>query len=117
MNREKFEQLLYLKMRPVDVELVMDAYDDAERGHGYEDQVRDNGEKYFEHPKRAAVSLMRDFEIFDPDMIVAILLHDTVEDTNMFGSKDEGINIDRDTRTIAAPLSLRVPAVCKKLKP
>ena len=89
MNREKFEKLLYLKMRPADVELVMEAYQDAKKGHGYKDQVRDNGERYFEHPRRVALVLMLDLEIYDPDMLIAALLHDIVEDTFAFGSRDK----------------------------
>ena len=89
MNREKFEKLLYLKMRPADVELVMGAYQDAKKGHGYKDQVRDNGERYFEHPRRVALVLMLDLEIYDPDMLIAALLHDIVEDTFAFGSRDK----------------------------
>ncbi len=89
MNREKFEQLLYLKMRPVDVELVMDAYGDAKKGHGHKNQVRDNGERYFEHPRRVALILMFDLEIYDLDMIIAAFLHDIVEDTFVFGRRDK----------------------------
>ena len=89
MNRARFEQLLNLKMRPIDVKLVMKAYQDAKYAHGYENQKRDNGERYFEHPRRVALIVMRELEIYDPDMIIAALLHDTVEDTFSFGSKDE----------------------------
>jgi len=89
MNREEFEQLLYLKMRPVDVGFVMNAYQDAKKGHGHKNQVRDNGERYFEHPRRVALILMLDLEIYDPDMIIAALLHDIVEDTFAFGSRDK----------------------------
>lgn len=92
MNRERFEQLLILKMRPADVELVMEAYQTAKYAHGYENQIRDNGERYFEHPRRVALIVMRELEIYDPDMIISALLHDTVEDTFSFGSKDEAYN-------------------------
>lgn len=86
---QAFKDLLYLKMRPDDVELVMEAYGDAKTGHGYEQQVRDNGERYFEHPRRVALILMRELGIYDPDMIISALLHDIVEDTYSFGARDE----------------------------
>ena len=90
---EKFKQLLFLKMRPKDVERVMEAYREAEDAHGRTSQRRDSGEMYFEHPKRVAMILMLEFEIYDPDMVISALLHDTVEDTSVFGNKDEAYEI------------------------
>ncbi|MFY9457792.1 MAG: HD domain-containing protein [Candidatus Spechtbacterales bacterium] len=86
---QRFKDLLYLKMRPDDIELVMESYNDAKTGHGYEQQVRDSGERYFEHPKRVAVNLIHELEIYDADMIIAALLHDLVEDTFTFGAIEE----------------------------
>lgn len=86
---QAFKDMLYLKMRPDDVELVMEAYNDAKHGHGYQQQKRDNGERYFEHPKRVAIILIHNFGIYDPDMLIAGLLHDTVEDTYLFGNVEE----------------------------
>lgn len=88
MTREKFEAMLYLKMRPDDVIDVMEAYRDAKEGHGYENQKRDGGERYFEHPRGVAIILMKEFGIFDPDMVISALLHDVVEDTYRFGTRD-----------------------------
>lgn len=93
ITREKFEQLLFLKMRPEDVKRVMESYREAEDAHGRTNQLRDSGEVYFEHPKRVAMILMLEFEIYDPDMVISALLHDTVEDTPDFGNKDEAYEI------------------------
>lgn len=38
--------------------------------------------RYFEHVRRVAIVLMDDMKIFDRDMIIAALLHDSLEDTH-----------------------------------
>lgn len=49
----------------------------------HEGQVRKDGRTpYIEHPK-AVMAIVRDeFEVDDPDVLAAALLHDTIEDTN-----------------------------------
>lgn len=87
---QEFKDSLYLKMRPDDVELVMMGYTDAKMGHGYKgEQKRDSGERYFEHPRRVDMTLANEFGIYDPDMLIAGLLHDLVEDTFTFGNREE----------------------------
>jgi len=89
VGRREFETLLQLKMRPVDVGWVMRAYKDSKMGHGHKNQLRENGERYFEHPKRVALILFREIGVYDRDMIISALLHDIVEDTYTFGARDE----------------------------
>jgi len=86
IGREEFQKLLELKMTPNNLNLVMDAYNFAKRGHAT--QKRDGGERYFEHPKRVALIFIRELGIYDYEMIIAALLHDVVEDTYLFGSQD-----------------------------
>jgi (p)ppGpp synthase/HD superfamily hydrolase len=37
--------------------------------------------RYFEHPRRVALILLDELKVSDPDLIIAALLHDGVEDT------------------------------------
>ena len=84
IGREAFENLLRFKMRPEDVELVMEAYRMSKYGH--RGQTRESGERYFEHPKTVALMLIKELGIYDRDMIIVALLHDTEEDTYIFGT-------------------------------
>lgn len=62
-----------------DLGLIIDAYHFAESAH--EGQKRNSGEKYFVHPVNVAMILA---ELnMDTDTIVAGLLHDVLEDTNI----------------------------------
>jgi len=58
---QAFKDMPYLKMRPDDVELVMEAYQDAKQGHGYARNLRDSGERYFEHPRRVDMTHANEF--------------------------------------------------------
>lgn len=43
-------------------------------------QVRDDGTPYIAHPLRVALSLAQEFDVDDPELLCAALLHDAVED-------------------------------------
>ena len=43
-------------------------------------QVRDDGTPYIAHPFRVALSLAKEFDVDDPELLCAALLHDAVED-------------------------------------
>ena len=58
---------------------VKKAYDVAEWIH--QGQLRKSGEPYIIHPLHVA-QIILDMEIYDPDMISAALLHDTIEDSD-----------------------------------
>ncbi len=78
MNRKEFFGLLG-GMSAGDITQVQLAYWLAKNAH--RDQKRDNGVRYFEHPREVAVALIaRGFK--DRDIIIKALLHDVVEDTN-----------------------------------
>ncbi|MBI2483815.1 bifunctional (p)ppGpp synthetase/guanosine-3',5'-bis(diphosphate) 3'-pyrophosphohydrolase [Candidatus Uhrbacteria bacterium] len=53
----------------------------TERAHA--GQYRDDGAPYAIHPIRMAVSLIKDFNITSPTLVIAALLHDVVEDTTV----------------------------------
>lgn len=67
-----------------DRETIMFAYDIAK--HAHHGQTRQTGERYFEHPRSVALILMDECRISDPSIIIGALLHDAMEDTDIFGS-------------------------------
>ena len=72
---------------------VEKAYKIAKRIHHI--QKRKSGEPYIIHPLHVA-QIILDMEIYDPDMISAALLHDTLEDSDEITKEDiaELINIE-----------------------
>lgn len=60
------------------------AYQLSKAAHRH--QSRETGERYFEHPRAVTLILMDECKIKDPDIIIGSLLHDTPEDTAIFGS-------------------------------
>ena len=65
---------------------IYDSYKIAADIH--KDQVRQSGEPYIIHPLNVAKNLI-DMEIYDPDMISAALLHDTIEDAKIDFTKED----------------------------
>lgn len=62
---------------------ILFAYRLSRQAHAQ--QERESGEPYFEHLRRTALILMDECDIHDPDIIIAALLHDAIEDTTIFG--------------------------------
>jgi len=85
-GREKFQASLKYRMSPKEIRLVMLAYKLSKYAH--RNQTRKDGTRYFEHPKRVAISLIEEFGICDYQMIVAALLHDVPEDSFMLDVED-----------------------------
>ncbi len=88
IGREKFEKLLQYKMSPKEIRFVMLAYKFSKYAH--RNQLRDDGTRYFEHPKRVAIRLM-EFGIYDYQMLIAGLLHDVPEDSFMLNFEEIGL--------------------------
>ena len=61
------------------------AYDLSKEAH--RPQTRDEGTRYFDHPRSVAIILIDELKIKDPNIIIAALLHDTVEDSPIFGNR------------------------------
>ncbi len=51
--------------------------------YGHREQVRDNGEPYFNHIVATTFILINEFGVRDVDLIIATLLHDMLEDSNL----------------------------------
>lgn len=65
----------------LDYELVKRAYDFAKKAHA--GQLRDEGREYIVHPLRMIITMFRDYQVDDRNMLVAALLHDVIEDTSI----------------------------------
>ena len=77
-NRASFFKRLVLKITPADMKELESAYEFAKYGH--RTQVRDSGERYFEHPRAVALILIDELRITDVGMLIAAFLHDILED-------------------------------------
>ncbi|MPN11203.1 hypothetical protein SDC9_158504 [bioreactor metagenome] len=82
-NRASFLER-FQSLSPETVQSIDFAYDIAKESH--RTNKRDTGERYFEHPRQVALILIDELHILDPDMTMALLFHDTGEDTPIFGN-------------------------------
>lgn len=80
------------------------AYRFAQSAH--KTQKRDDGTPYYHHCARAARNLMEHFNVKDPDVIKAALLHDTLEDCKI---KPEEIKARFGSRVAALVQALTKP--------
>jgi (p)ppGpp synthase/HD superfamily hydrolase len=93
-NRQKF--LNRLQSLPINDILNIDlAYDLAKEAH--RPQKRDSGERYFEHVRNVALILIDECKILEPDLIISALLHDTIEDTPIFGNTTKAYSVWQKT--------------------
>lgn len=64
---------------PIDIHRVMSAYDLAEEVH--HEQQRNDESPYFLHCARVCRILLKEINIQDPDILIAALTHDVLEDS------------------------------------
>lgn len=83
-NRATFEARLLKHFLQEDIDEIMFAYDVSKEAH--RTHKRDTGERYFEHPRAGVLIILDELKWYDKDAIIAFLLHDTGEDTPLFGS-------------------------------
>lgn len=93
-NRAEFMSALKLHMLEIDIEQVQAAYDFSKYGH--RPQVRDNGGRYFDHPRSVAIIVFQELKIYYWELIVTALLHDIVEDSFVLSEKRIALNFGRD---------------------
>ena len=67
------------------LDIIDFAYDVSKAAHSL--QYRDSGEQYFEHLRAVGLILIHECKILDPEMIIAALHHDAIEDTAIFGDR------------------------------
>lgn len=85
IGRTEFLSLLKGKFKKENLIRIEDAYNLSKYGH--RTQLRDQGGRYFEHPKSVALILIKELNIFDRDLIIMALLHDIIEDTYLLSQK------------------------------
>lgn len=64
----------------MDLKLVQNAYWFAKDVHRKD--IRDTGERYFEHCRRVALILMEERNVYDAEIIATAFIHDCIEDTH-----------------------------------
>lgn len=88
-NRNTFiERLKRHGASSSDVDMIMLAYDISKEAH--RTHTRDSGERYFEHPRALAIIALDELNWYDRDVICALFLHDTGEDSPIFGNRNSG---------------------------
>lgn len=85
VDRSGFEAEVRPHFSPANFERIMQAYRLSKYGH--RNQFRDQGGRYFEHPKVVAIALVR-VGLYDTDVIIAALLHDVIEDSYILEERD-----------------------------
>lgn len=83
--------------------MIMLAYRLAKSGH--HDQVRDDGTRYFNHPKTLVLIAVDEVGITDASMLVALELHDIPEDTFLLTLEDIERIFGKEVRRIVEALS------------
>ena len=83
------------------IELTYDLAKYAHRG-----QVRKSGERYFEHPRRATLTLLDELDIVEARTLMDALLHDTYEDSAKYLTPSKirivcGPDVERDIRFLS----------------
>lgn len=79
-NYKEFKKLIK-RFSEQDHKRVIVAFEFAKKHHA--GQKRDEGVPYIIHPVRVANVLMKERNYYDPDVIIAALLHDVVEDSSV----------------------------------
>jgi len=94
-NRQRFLDRLAGHFSIEDMRLIEYAYDLSKEAH--RTHVRDSGERYFEHPREGALIIIDELKLYDRDLIIAFLLHDTGEDSPIFGNRNVSYKLFRET--------------------
>lgn len=99
---ELFFAPLQIALNPTDYERVQFAYFASKYGHA--GQTRDQGGRYFDHPKASAWIYIAELGGRDPRQIIVNLLHDLSEDTYLLSpyriSLNFGADIAHDVRAL-----------------
>ncbi len=86
-NRKTFFDRLQSHFSNEDISLIEFAYDLSKEAHRA--QKRDQGERYFEHPRAGCIIMMDELHLYDRDLLIAFLFHDVGEDTPLLGNRTD----------------------------
>jgi (p)ppGpp synthase/HD superfamily hydrolase len=85
-NRESFFNRLRPLLAPTELLNVEIAYALSKHAHRWQERKEVDADghpiRYFEHLRATALILIDELSIHDPEMIIACLMHDSIEDTN-----------------------------------
>ncbi len=81
-------------MTPLEIEMVETAYVFSKYGH--RDQFRDDGRRYFEHPRAVAWIIIRELKLCNWKLIVLALLHDIKEDSYILSWHRTQVNFGKE---------------------
>ena len=99
---EVFFAPLEAHLSPTKLERIQFAYFLSKYGHAL--QKRDDGTRFFDHPKSVAWSAMTEYDFLDPEVIILCLLHDTKEDTYLLSlfriALNFGVRMALDIRAV-----------------
>jgi GTP diphosphokinase / guanosine-3',5'-bis(diphosphate) 3'-diphosphatase len=84
-TQECFERVIAKTFAISDVDEIIVGLRLAARYH--EKQIRSDGNKYIVHPMRVALLLLKYEKAITPPLVIAALLHDTLEDTDLTESE------------------------------
>ena len=90
-NRATFLKRLEGKFPKEEIENIDFAYDLAKEAH--RTAVRDEGMRYFEHPRSGCLIMIDELGLYDRDLLISFLLHDIGEDTPMFGNVTKSYDV------------------------
>lgn len=91
---ELFFAPLQVALNPNDYERIQFAYFASKYGHA--GQKRDDGKRYFDHPKATAWIYISEFGGRDPRLIIVCLLHDLSEDAYLLSPYRIALNFGQD---------------------
>lgn len=81
LSKSELREQLMHRIGAMELNRIMSAYEMAENVHQF--QVRNDGTPYFWHVTRVTRILLDELNIHDPDILIASLLHDTLEDSDI----------------------------------
>ena len=93
-NRKKFKERLS-KLPEDQIMLVDTAYDQSKEA--MRPFLRQTGERSFEHARRVALIMIDELGILYPNFIIDCLLHDTIEDSAIYGNLKERMPVWKNT--------------------
>ena len=82
VGRKEFLAKIKPFLAPSDFELIKFIYGSTKCGHI--NQERDDGSRYFEHPKYTALILIDELGIFDFEEVAKAIFHDIIEESYLY---------------------------------
>jgi GTP diphosphokinase / guanosine-3',5'-bis(diphosphate) 3'-diphosphatase len=109
LARDELETLLRDRgLSALEVNQVLDAYEMAESVHEY--QKRPDGTPYFWHPSRVAKICVVELNRYEPAIVCAALLHDTLEDSHVLTPEIIELNFGSYTSYLVQKLTKDIKA-------